>query len=71
MSTNGCSAIECVCPPKVQNTWLSGNWPLVRLSTLTISTFWAGGMDAVSPQNASGGGGVLGAVLRTASSHSE
>ncbi len=70
MSTNGCSAIEWVCPPKVQNTWLSGKAPLVRLSTLTMSTFWAGGMDEVSPQNASGGG-VVGAVVRTASSHSE
>jgi hypothetical protein len=58
MSRYGWSAIECVCPLKLQYTWLSGYAPLVRLSTLTISTFWAGGMVLVSPQNESGGAPV-------------
>jgi hypothetical protein len=74
MSMNGCSAIEWVWPLNVQNTWLSGKWPLVLLSTLTMTTFCAGGIDDVSPQNASdggGGGGVTVPVVRTANSNSE
>src|SRR4051812_7344855 len=69
--------MECVWPLKFQYTWLSGYWPLVRLSTLTVSTCCAGGMLPVSPQNESGGvpwpGGVPvpPPVPKTWNSHSE
>src|SRR5262245_32238519 len=77
MSRYCCSAIECTCPLKLQNTWLSGYWPFVRFRIFTVSTFWAGGIVLVSPQNESGGGLVGGGldgggpVVRTANSQSE
>src|SRR5262245_50889356 len=73
MSRYGVSAIECVWPLKLQNTWLSGYCPLVRLRTFTISTFCAAGIVLVSPQKESGVG--LGVTVEppvwTVSSQSE
>jgi len=76
MSKYGWSAIECVWPLKLQYTWLSGYWPLVRLRMATSSTLLAAGILLVSPQNASFGGGEVGGgvapeVRWTWNSHSE
>src|SRR5438445_10035381 len=55
MSMYGCCAIDLVWPPKLQNTWLSGYWPLVWLTIESSSTWVAAGIAAVLPQNCGGG----------------
>src|ERR1700726_4133670 len=55
MSMYGCWAIDFVCPPKLQKTWLSGYWPLVWLTMENSRTLCAAGIALTLPQNDGGG----------------
>src|ERR1039457_4153348 len=55
MSMYGCWAIDSVCPPKLQQTSLSGYWPFVWFTMENSSTLCAAGIALVLPQNDGGG----------------